>query len=108
MKELVVLSGKGGTGKTSLVACLAALATHFGIPLLVCVNKTDLNEEVAAAIGEWCRTRKIPVAGSVPYDRRFTEAQVQGRSLVELGDGATARAVREVWRRTRMVLERFP
>ncbi len=28
MKELVVISGKGGTGKTSLVACLAALAEN--------------------------------------------------------------------------------
>lgn len=27
MKELVVISGKGGTGKTSLVACFSALAT---------------------------------------------------------------------------------
>ena len=26
MKELVVLSGKGGTGKTSIVGCFAALA----------------------------------------------------------------------------------
>ena len=28
MKELVVISGKGGTGKTSVVACLAALADN--------------------------------------------------------------------------------
>jgi hypothetical protein len=46
------------------------------------------------------------VVGSVPYDRRFTEAQVQGKSLVELGDGATARAVRGVWKETRTALER--
>lgn len=84
---------------------LAGLAAHFGIPMLVCINKADLNAEVAAAIGEWCRTHKIQVVGSIPYDGRFTEAQVQGKSLVELGDGATARAVREVWRRTKVALE---
>jgi len=28
MKELVVLSGKGGTGKTSLTACFASLAQN--------------------------------------------------------------------------------
>ena len=75
---------------------------------LVCVNKANLNGEVSAAVGEWCRTRKIQVVGGVPYDRRFTEAQVQGRSLIELDDGATARAVREVWRGTKMALERCP
>ena len=84
---------------------LAGLAAHFGIPVLVCINKADLNGEVAAAIDEWCRARGIPVVGSIPYDGRFTEAQVQGKSLVELGDGATARAVREVWRRTKVALE---
>jgi MinD superfamily P-loop ATPase len=87
---------------------LGGLAAHFGIPLLVCVNKADLNKEVAAAISEWCRARNMQVVGSVPYDPRFTEAQVQGRSLVELGDGATARAVHEVWRGIKMALERFP
>jgi len=30
-KELVVISGKGGTGKTSIVACFAALADNAGI-----------------------------------------------------------------------------
>jgi len=84
---------------------LAGLAAHFKIPMLVCINKADLNAEVAAAIGEWCQRHKIQVVGSIPYDRRFTEAQVQGKSLVELGDGATARTVREVWRNTRTLLE---
>lgn len=87
---------------------LAGLAAHFGIPMLVCINKVDLNFEVAAGIEGWCRTRGIPVVGRIPYDRRFTEAQVQGKSLVELGDGVTARAVREVWRRTKMALEGCP
>jgi MinD superfamily P-loop ATPase len=87
---------------------LAGLAAHFKIPMLVCINKADLNADVAAAIDGWCRTRGIPVLGSIPYDQRFTEAQVQGKSLVELGDGVTARAVREVWRRTKMALERCP
>jgi MinD superfamily P-loop ATPase len=84
---------------------LAGLAVHFGIPMLVCINKADLNTEVAAAIDGWCGTRGIPVVGRIPYSRRFTQAQVQGKSLVELGDGAAARAVREVWRRTKMALE---
>jgi MinD superfamily P-loop ATPase len=84
---------------------LAGLAAHFKIPMLVCINKADLNAEVAAAVKGWCRSRGIPVVGSIPYDRRFTEAQVQGKSLVELGDGATARAVRTVWQETRTALE---
>ena len=85
---------------------LAGLAAHFKIPMLVCINKADLNAEVAAAIGEWCQRHKIQVVGSIPYDRRFTEAQVQGKSLVELGDGATAEAIRSIWQETRTALGR--
>jgi MinD superfamily P-loop ATPase len=71
----------------------------------VCINKADLNEEVAAAIEGWCVERGIGVVGSIPYDPGFTQAQVQGKSLVELRDGATAQAVRQVWREVGRALE---
>ncbi len=87
---------------------LAGLAAHFGIPMLLCINKADLNGEVAAAIEGWCHERGIRGVGRIPYDRRFTDAQVEGKSLVELGDGSAARAVDEVWRRTKMALEKCP
>jgi len=76
---------------------LAALAAHFRVPLLLCINKADLNAEVAAAIEGWCRDRGIPSVGRIPYDPQFTRAQVMGKSLVELGHGATVRAIHEVW-----------
>lgn len=85
---------------------LAGLAAHFGTPMLVCINKADLNAEVAEDIEEWCQARGIRAVGRIPYDRRFTEAQVQGKSLVELGDGATAQAIRTVWQETRTALGR--
>jgi MinD superfamily P-loop ATPase len=84
---------------------LAALAAHFRVPLLHCINKADLNGDVAAAIEGWCRDREIPSVGRIPYDPQFTRAQVMGMSLVELGDGATVRAVHEVWRQVVSALE---
>lgn len=84
---------------------LAALAAHFGIPLLVCINKADLNGEVAAAVENWCRDQGIRIVGRIPYDAQFTRAQVMGMSLVELGDGATVRAIHEVWRQVVRALE---
>jgi MinD superfamily P-loop ATPase len=41
--ELVVLSGKGGTGKTSLVGALATLTEHFRLPTFFVVNQADLH-----------------------------------------------------------------
>ena len=83
---------------------VAGLAAHFGIPLAVCINRADLNAEVCSAIEHWCRGRAIPLVGIIPYDPRFTEAQIEGKSLVEFCDGATVQAIREVWRQTEAAL----
>ncbi|RPJ58337.1 MAG: hypothetical protein EHM24_28780 [Acidobacteria bacterium] len=86
---------------------VASLVAHFRIPLAVCVNKADLNGEVAAAIEGWCRARGIAGAGRIPYASEFLDAQEQARSIVELNGGAgqAAQAVREVWGRVRVALE---
>lgn len=70
------------------------------------IKKADLNFGVTIAIKEWYRARTIQPMGRIPYDRRFTEAQVQGKSLVELGGGPTGGAIRSVWQETRTLLER--
>jgi MinD superfamily P-loop ATPase len=43
MKELVVISGKGGTGKTSLVASLATLAQGTAVLADCDVDAADLH-----------------------------------------------------------------
>ena len=51
MKELVILSGKGGTGKTSLTAAFASLAKH----MMLCdtdVDAADLHLLMAPKIQE--------------------------------------------------------
>ena len=83
---------------------LAALTTHFRTPMVVCLNRADLNSEVASAIERWCATRGIRVVGRIPYDPVFNQALVQRKSVVEIGDGPAARAVREVWEETRAAL----
>jgi MinD superfamily P-loop ATPase len=83
---------------------LAALTAHFRTPMVVCLNRADLNSEVASAIERWCATRGIRVVGRIPYDPVFNQALVQRKSVVEIGDGPAARAVREVWEETRAAL----
>ena len=43
MKQLVVLSGKGGTGKTSLAAAFAHLACEGSLPLQVALADADVD-----------------------------------------------------------------
>jgi MinD superfamily P-loop ATPase len=76
---------------------VCSLASHFGIPTLVCVNKYDLNEEVTLDIEDWCCSEGLPVVGRIPYDPDFTRAQVARRPLTEHSDGLAAIEVKSVW-----------
>ncbi len=60
-----------------------ALARHFEVPAAVCVNKWDLNPEMAARIEKGAAAMGAWTAGRVRYDRGVTAAQIQARAVVE-------------------------
>ncbi len=74
------------------------LARHFQMPLLVVINKADLNQEVAKSIKTWVRDSGVELLGELPYDQAVTDAMIQGKAVVECADGALAGAIRETWR----------
>lgn len=76
------------------------LAKHFAVPVAVCINKSDVNPEIAGRIEAWCRDKGVRVVGRLPYDTAFVEAQLAGKSIVEFSDGPLTAAVKEVWAAT--------
>jgi MinD superfamily P-loop ATPase len=78
-KQLAILSGKGGTGKTSATAALAHLALQE-MPI--------------------CAANDIEVVGRLPYDTIFTEAMVQGQAVTSFQpEGEVAAALGTAWSR---------
>lgn len=75
------------------------LASHFSVPVVVCINKYDLNKEMASSIEEWCFRKGLEVVGKIPYDTDFTMAQVEKKSLVEYSKGVAAGKVELAWER---------
>ena len=76
---------------------VAELTRHFGIPMLVCVNKWDLNPEVCGRIEARAREMGLGLAGRVHYDHAVTEAQIRGKSVIEYAQEGCAADVRAVW-----------
>jgi MinD superfamily P-loop ATPase len=70
---------------------------HFGIPVLVCVNKYDLNEENTYRIESYCRNEGIEVAAQISFDNVVTEAIVQGLPVVEYSDNKVTQQIKELW-----------
>jgi MinD superfamily P-loop ATPase len=70
---------------------------HFGVPVLVCVNKYDLNEENTYQIESYCGSEGIEVAARIPFDNIMTEAIVQGLPVVEYSDNKVTWQIKELW-----------
>jgi len=77
---------------------VAQLAAGFNIPVLVAINKFDLNPEMAEKIEEDARKRNIKVVGKIRYDKAFTKAQIMKCSVVEYTSGAVTEDIKSLWR----------
>ena len=83
------------------LARVLELTHHFGIPAAVCVNKWDLNPDMATRIESAARLAGAALAGRIRYDRSVTSAQIQGKAVVELDATPAGEDIRAVWKSVR-------
>jgi MinD superfamily P-loop ATPase len=62
---------------------ITALVDHFRLPSFVLVNKADLHWPMALAIRKFCDVKGYHFMGYPPYTRSFTQAQVEGKTILE-------------------------
>jgi len=86
------LSGKHDLGR------VADLTASFGIPTLLCVNKSDLNREMTGQIAEEAGNRGIKLAGKIHYDKAFTKAQIMKATVIEYTGGWVSEEIKALWR----------
>ncbi|OPY00809.1 MAG: CobQ/CobB/MinD/ParA nucleotide binding domain protein [Syntrophorhabdus sp. PtaB.Bin047] len=76
---------------------IAQLARHFSLPAAVIINKSDINPACTNSIDQYCSKNDIPVLGRLPYDATISEAQRQGKAIVEYApDLPVSKALREI------------
>jgi MinD superfamily P-loop ATPase len=74
------------------------LCKHFNVPVMICINKYDLNPDNATEIETMAQKKGTPVIGRIPFDPSFTRAMVQGKTLLEFdSDGSAALHIKKVW-----------
>jgi len=74
-----------------------ALTTHFKIPTMVLINKADINPELVDKMKVYCQSKEIPLLGTLPYDPKFTEAQVRRLSIVEYDPDGIGKLFSPMW-----------
>ncbi|HBM15764.1 MAG TPA: (4Fe-4S)-binding protein [Lentisphaeria bacterium] len=85
------LSGKHDLGR------VIELAAHFKIPLYLCVNKYDINVQMTEIIEENAKKLGAILLGRISYDREVTEAQINGKSVVEWNQGQASKEIKNIW-----------
>ena len=76
---------------------IIGVCRHFSVPIMVCINKYDINEENSCHIEDYCHRNGIEVAAKIPFDNAVTEAIVQGLPVTEYSDNEVTRQVKELW-----------
>jgi MinD superfamily P-loop ATPase len=84
---------------------VAQLARFFHVPVLVCVNKSDLNPEFTREIRRYAEENSFAYVGAIPFDPVFTRAMVLGLTVMEFdGLSSAVEEIRRIWERVEEIL----
>lgn len=76
---------------------VVGVCRHFGVPVLVCINKYDINEENTRKIEDYCHSQGLAVGGKIPYDDIFSKAIAEGVPVTEYSDSRIGKRLEELW-----------
>jgi MinD superfamily P-loop ATPase len=80
-----------------------SVVSRFRIKSGCIINKWDLNEENTREIKAFLIDRNIDHLADIPYDVRFTQTMVQGKTIVEVQSPAKS-LLESIWKRVAQIL----
>jgi MinD superfamily P-loop ATPase len=96
--DLVVIVTEPSSAGIHDMKRILSVALHFGIPVVLCINKADLYQEGTKIIADYCKEVDLPLIGHIPYDDTVTEAMIQGNPITaHAPNSAVSEAVRAAW-----------
>lgn len=73
------------------------LAKEFELKPFICINKCDVNEEITTLIENKCKELQLEIIGKIPYNKSFTRAQVEGKTIIEYQDEKITPIIKDMW-----------
>ncbi len=93
---LVLVTEPTLSGKHDIERVLQ-LAKLFGLPVSVVVNKWDINPAITEEIEALASAYDAHILGRIRYDKVITQAQIKGKSVIELGESDVSRDIQIIW-----------
>ena len=82
------------------------LTRYFNIPTAVCINKYDINANIAKDIEKETQKNNLKLAGNIAYDTAVTKAQIESKSVVEYSNDGLKKQVVSLWESVLDMLEK--
>jgi MinD superfamily P-loop ATPase len=74
------------------------LLDHFNVTPYVCINMYDINANNTSKILVYCKENRIEVVGIIPFSPEFTQAMVNGKTIIEYSsESGAAQEITNMW-----------
>lgn len=83
---------------------VTALCQRFGILILVCINKSNINEEISQEIESFCKDQSLNVVGKIPYDDTVMKSINELKSIIYYENSEANEAVRLMWKNIKDII----
>lgn len=84
---------------------LVELARHFKIRTGLCINKFDINPQLAEQIEQYGEINNLKIHGKIPFDKKFTEAQVLGKPYTAIASKENSATIESIWQSVQIELK---
>ncbi|NMM65749.1 4Fe-4S binding protein [Clostridium sp. P21] len=81
-----------------------SLCQHFEIPALVCINKYDINEEIAKEIENFCTEKGFKVVGKIPYDDMVMKSINELKPIICYENSEARKAIEHMWNNIKAII----
>lgn len=73
------------------------MISGIGVPCAICINKYDINPDIANRIESFADSNSIPLVGKVPYSLDFVDSMLKAKSIVELESSPLKDNFKNIW-----------
>ena len=76
---------------------VVTLCEHFQVFTMVCINKYDINEEVAREIEEFVDDKGLELVGKIPYDDMVMKSINELKPITMYKESIAEKAIEDMW-----------
>ena len=75
------------------------VAKHFNVPVLLIINKFDLNTDITDQFEKYSNENNIELLGKLEFDKTMVEAVTNGKTIIEYANNRTTENLKSIWTR---------